>query len=141
MDTYTYFLPGCNLFFVFVVRRYVSKSHTNNKEKLNMILLSRSEEIILLAVWKLKGNAYGVTIKELISGETGHDWTFGAIYKPLKQLLSKGYVKKHMSAPTAERGGRAKYLYTLTSSGENALRNIRKISNSIWTPESIMAFE
>jgi len=29
-----------------------------------MILLSRAEEIILLAVYKLKGNAYGVTIRE-----------------------------------------------------------------------------
>lgn len=106
-----------------------------------MILLSRSEEIILLAVWKLEGNAYGVTIKELISNETEHDWTFGAIYKPLKQLLSKGFVKKHMSEPTAERGGRAKYLYTLTSSGKEALKNIRRINKSIWTPESIVAFD
>ena len=106
-----------------------------------MILLSRSEEIILLAVWKLEKNAYGVTIKGLISDETGHDWTFGAIYKPLKQLLSKGYVKKHMSAPTKERGGRAKYLYTLTNSGKQALQNIRKINKAIWTPESILAFD
>lgn len=106
-----------------------------------MILLSRSEEIILLAVWKLNENAYGVTIKDLISTETGHDWTFGAIYKPLKQLLSKGFVKKHMSSPTAERGGRTKYLYTLTSSGKTALKNIRKIQKAIWTPESVLAFD
>ena len=43
-----------------------------------MKLLSRSEEIILLAVWRLRENAYGVTIREQVSKATGHDWPFGA---------------------------------------------------------------
>ncbi len=106
-----------------------------------MILLSRSEEIILLAVWKLKAEAYGVPIRELISTETGHDWTFGAIYKPLKQLTHKGFVKKHMSAPTAERGGRAKYIYSLTSAGKKALQEIRRINRAVWNNETILAFD
>ena len=32
-----------------------------------MKLLSRSEEIVLLAVWRLQGNAYGVSIREQAS--------------------------------------------------------------------------
>ena len=32
-----------------------------------MKLLSRQEEIVLLAIRQLKGNAYGVTIREYIS--------------------------------------------------------------------------
>ena len=36
-----------------------------------MKLLSRKEEIILLAVWKLQEDAYGVTIREYIEKMTG----------------------------------------------------------------------
>jgi PadR family transcriptional regulator PadR len=106
-----------------------------------MNILSRSEEIVLLAIWKLKGNAYGVTIRELVSRDTGHDWTFGAIYKPLKKLAHKGYVEKSSSGPSTERGGRAKFMYTLTRDGKEALREIRRIHESLWTEECELSFK
>ena len=106
-----------------------------------MIILSRSEEIVLLTIWKLKENAYGVTIREELSRLTGHDWSFGAVYKPLKQLVHKSYVEKKSSGPSAERGGRSKFLYTLTSDGKDALRNIRKIYKAIWTEDTELAFD
>jgi PadR family transcriptional regulator PadR len=106
-----------------------------------MILLSRSEEIVLLAIWKLKDNAYGVTIREQVSADTGHEWSFGAIYKPLKALLHRDYVKKSSSEPCAERGGRSKYMYCLTPSGEEALKEIRKIYKAIWTDDIKTAFD
>lgn len=106
-----------------------------------MILLSRSEEIVLLAIWKLGANAYGVTIRELVSAETGHDWSFGAVYKPLKQLSHKHYVEKSKSEPSADRGGRSKFLYTITSEGKEALRNIRKVYKAVWTNESKITFD
>ena len=106
-----------------------------------MILLSRSEEIVLLAIWKLKDNAYGVTIRELVSQDTGHEWSFGAIYKPLKKLLHRNFVNKIASGSCSERGGRSKYLYTLTAEGRNALKEIRRIYRTIWTEESKSAFD
>jgi DNA-binding PadR family transcriptional regulator len=106
-----------------------------------MNILSRSEEIVLLAVWKLKDNAYGVTVREQVSRDTGVDWTFGAVYKPLKQLARKGFVEKTSSGPVAERGGRAKYLYALTREGREALREVRKILKSLWTEDCELAFK
>ena len=97
-----------------------------------MKLLSRSEEILLLAIWKLQGNAYGVTIRELVSQMTGQDWTLGAIYVPLDKLTRKEYVKKFMSNPTGERGGRSKCLYEVSEDGKNALKEIREVQDSIW---------
>ena len=44
-----------------------------------MKLLSRQEEIVLLSIWHLKDNAYGVTIREHISELTGKYWSIGAI--------------------------------------------------------------
>lgn len=106
-----------------------------------MVLLSRSEEIVLIAVWKLKDNAYGVTIREQVSSDTEHGWSFGAVYKPLKKLVHRNYVEKRSSEPCTERGGRSKYMYTLTPQGEKALRAIRRIYKTIWTEDCKTAFD
>jgi len=97
-----------------------------------MILLSRAEEILLLAVYKLKGNAYGVTIREQVNKDIGRHWSFGVIYKVLKKMKTKGYVKKISSDPVAERGGRSKYYYELTPKGLSALESIQKVHSSLW---------
>jgi DNA-binding PadR family transcriptional regulator len=97
-----------------------------------MKLLSRSEEILLLAVWRLEGNAYGVSIRDQVSRVTGHDWTFGAVYVPLDTLTRKGYVRKSMSEPVPERGGRRKCLYELTDAGKEALKEIRRVQKNLW---------
>lgn len=97
-----------------------------------MNMLTRSEELVLLAVFKLKEQAYGIPIQELISEWTKKDWAIGAIYKPLKQLYQRRLVTKEMSKPTAERGGRSKYIYKITPAGEEALNEIRRIQNLAW---------
>ena len=51
-----------------------------------MKLLTRAEELILLAVWKLKGNAYCVSIRAQISEITGENWSLGSIYMPLDRI-------------------------------------------------------
>lgn len=106
-----------------------------------MKLLSRSEEIVLLAIWKLEGNAYGVSLRDMISRVTGHEWSFGSVYKPLKQLLHRGYVEKNSSGPRSERGGRSRFLYTLTPAGREALKQIRKIYKAFWSEDTEPAFE
>jgi PadR family transcriptional regulator PadR len=97
-----------------------------------MKMLSRIEEILLVAVWRLKGNAYGVTIKGEISRLTGQDWTLGAVYVPLDKLTRKGLLRKETSDPTPERGGRSKCLYRLTREGRTSLREIREVNRAIW---------
>jgi DNA-binding PadR family transcriptional regulator len=106
-----------------------------------MKLLSRSEEIILLAVWRLDGNAFGISISEQVSEATGYQWTLGAIYLPLDKLTRKGYIEKFFSRPEARRGGRSKVLYRLTARGREALRTIREIQTSLWKGIPGRAFE
>ena len=106
-----------------------------------MKLLSRNEEIVLLAIWKLKENAYGVTIRELVSELTGYQWKFGAVYVPLDKLTLKGYVKKSLSSPTPERGGRSKCMYELTSTGKMALKQIKEVNDALWSGISDVAFD
>ena len=97
-----------------------------------MILLSRAEEIVLLAIYKCKDNAYGVTIREQIFKDIGRHWSFGVIYKTLKKMKAKGYVDKISSAPISERGGRSKYYYELTPAGISALEKIKSVHSSLW---------
>ena len=106
-----------------------------------MIILTRSEEIILLAIHKLKENAYGVTIREQVHKDIGIYWAFGAIYKTLKKMRAKGYVKKIASPPLAERGGRSKYYYELTKDGRGALQEIARVNASLWDGSSLLEFE
>jgi PadR family transcriptional regulator PadR len=97
-----------------------------------MILLSRAEEIILLTVYKLQGHAYGVSIREQVNDDIGRYWPFGVIYKTLKKLKAKGYVKKIASDPVSERGGRTRYYYEITPEGLSALERILCIHSAIW---------
>ena len=97
-----------------------------------MRLLSRSEEIVLLSIWKLQGNAYGVSIRKQVSDVTGRRWSIGAIYAPLHRLEKKGFVKTLQGAPIPKRGGRSKVYYELTPRGKNALLETKKVHESIW---------
>lgn len=106
-----------------------------------MKLLSRSEEIILLAIWRLKDNAYGVTIRTQASKSTGYDWDFAAVYIALDTLTRKGYVYKTLSEPIPERGGRSKCMYNLSPEGLNALKTIRKVQLTLWEGISDVALD
>jgi PadR family transcriptional regulator PadR len=97
-----------------------------------MKLLSRPEEIFLLAIWKLQGNAYAVTIRNEVKKLTGKIWSFGAVFITLERLANKKYLKSELSSPTKKRGGRSKRLYSLTHDGKQALIEIRKLQESIW---------
>jgi len=101
-----------------------------------MILLSRAEETVLLAILGLGENAYGVSILEYIQEKTGVEWSLTQTYDPLKKLVKKGFVVKIKGEPTPERGGRAKTLYELTKSGRAALLEIRLVQDRLWAAVS-----
>ena len=94
-----------------------------------MILLSGNDELLLLTILKLKDNAYGLTIMKLISEITVKEWSIGAIYDPLYRLEKKGIVSSKLTAPTPERGGRSKRIYTVTQVGIEALMEQQKVRN------------
>ncbi len=97
-----------------------------------MKLISRIDELILIAVWKLGTNAYGMAIREEIMRATGMNWLLGAIYGPLARLYRQGLVTSVKGEPTPERGGRAKVYYELTPAGRIALQKIRDVSAEMW---------
>jgi DNA-binding PadR family transcriptional regulator len=97
-----------------------------------MKLLSRPEELFLLAIWRLQENAYAVTIREQVNRTTGKTWSFGATFVTLDRLVKKRYLSSYLSEPTQKRGGRSKRMYQLTREGIRALLEIRKLQEIMW---------
>ena len=97
-----------------------------------MKLLTRTEEFILLAVWKLQQDAYSIPIREKLIEITGKDYSLGAIYMPLERLEKRRLITSSFSESTPERGGRHKRIYTLTEDGKQALHFTYKVQQSFW---------
>lgn len=98
-----------------------------------MKLLSRAEEIILLSILKLDNYAYGVSIREQIHRDTGDEWSFASIYKPLDKLNRKRFVQKIKSDPLPERGGKSRFYYEVTQDGKRALTKLIEAQQKIWS--------
>jgi DNA-binding PadR family transcriptional regulator len=86
-------------------------------------LLGGFETLVLLAVIRLDGLAYGVTLREELKKHAGKDVAGGAIYTGLDRLGQKGFVESWTGDPTLERGGRAKRFYRVTASGVRAIKD------------------
>ena len=97
-----------------------------------MKILSRAEELILLAVLHLRENAYGVSIRRYINEMTREDWSIGAVYVPLDRLSKWDFLKTLQGDPTPERGGRSKRYYELTQAGLEALNHTRRVQDEMW---------
>lgn len=95
-------------------------------------MITRAEELILLAVWRLKEGAYSVSIREELKAVTGQSWSFGAVYMPLDRLVKRGLLESFLANPTQERGGRSKRIYQPTAVGLAALEDIRRIHEAAW---------
>ena len=105
----------------------------NNKWRKNVEILSKTEELILLAIWKLKENAYGVPIRDYLIEMTGKKFSIGGIYVPLDRLVRKGYLIAIQGDPTPERGGMSKRYYKLTDEGIKILNESKKIYEEMWS--------
>jgi len=97
-----------------------------------MRFLSRIEEILLLSIWKLKDNAYGISIREQVEQDTGVRWLSGAIYAPLNRLRKNGYVSTRQAEQPAELGGRPRIYYILTKLGKQKLISIQRVNRDVW---------
>jgi PadR family transcriptional regulator, regulatory protein PadR len=97
-----------------------------------MVELTRNEELILISIWKLKGNAYGVTIRNNFKTITGKSLNYGSLYNTLYRLAQRGLVMTNESEPLSQQGGRRKILYSLTALGQEALAEAQKIHKLAW---------
>jgi len=86
-----------------------------------MAFLSRIEEILLLAIWKLKDEAYGIAIRRQVEKDT-----------PLSRLKDKGFVESVKAEKSAEKSGRPRIYYRLTPSGLGRLISAQEVNRLLW---------
>jgi DNA-binding PadR family transcriptional regulator len=94
--------------------------------------LGELEQQILLVILRLGEDAYANPIGELLATAAGRRVGRGALYTALERLELKGLVRSTMGEPLAERGGRARRYFTVTSVGRGALRHSRRILIGLW---------
>lgn len=94
--------------------------------------LTKAEETLLLAILRLKDDAYGVAIKQHIQKTSGKALPYGTLYFILEQLTKKRFVKRFTGESKPERGGRSRIYYTLTSDGSRALKHAYKMQQKVW---------
>ncbi|HZY82868.1 MAG TPA: PadR family transcriptional regulator [Cyclobacteriaceae bacterium] len=103
-------------------------------------MLGEFEEIVLLAVGVLHGNAYGVTIKQEIELRSKREISVGALQVTLRRLEKKGFLSSKHAPPDTTRGGRPKLYFTLTAYGKKTLQQTLEIRVGFWKslPEAIL---
>jgi DNA-binding PadR family transcriptional regulator len=103
--------------------------------------LTKAQELVLLTIWKMRDNAYGVALRRKIKENTGKDIPYGTLYFLLDQLRAKEYVQKKAGEPTPKRGGRSKTFYRITPEGKDALKEAMEMYRKVWGNVDGFAFE
>jgi PadR family transcriptional regulator PadR len=88
--------------------------------------LTDFEFMILLAILRVRDDAYGVTIAREIEETAGRGVTLAAVYLALERLQQQGLVASTFGEATAERGGRAKKYFHVTGAGLRAVRHTQR---------------
>ena len=68
------------------------------------------ELLVLLALIRLKDDAYGVPIADAIEQSSGREVAIGSVYITLDRLEAKGLVSSRLGEPTSERGGPPRHI-------------------------------
>lgn len=94
--------------------------------------LGEFEQVVLLAVARLEGDGYGVSIRREIERRTGRDVTVGSVYATLARLEEKGLLASEEGEPTPRRGGRARRHFRILPGGVEALEATRGMMERMW---------
>lgn len=97
------------------------------------IQLGEFEEVVLLTVGVLHGNAYGVTIKDEIEQRLDREVTIGALQITLRRLESKGFLKSKSGESNESRRGRPKLFFEITAYGKKALEYTKESRDELWS--------
>lgn len=96
------------------------------------VYLGEFEELVLLVVAMLDGDAYGVKITHEIIQQTNRSVRLNQVHASLHRLESKGMIASKMGDPTPERGGRRKRIFTITAFGQQTLNEMKAVRAHLW---------
>lgn len=105
--------------------------------------LGELEELVLMVVAILNGSAYGVMVMDEILEQTARKVNISAVHTVLDRLEKKELVSSYMGGASAERGGRRKRLFKVTSEGAKAIEFVHQTRNELYKqiPKTILGFQ
>lgn len=95
-------------------------------------VIGELEELILLAVCILDGNAYGVSVKNEVERHTSRSILLGAVHITLYRLQDKGLLDSRLGGASEKRGDRRKRLFRITKKGMEQLRASQEVRQKMW---------
>ena len=90
------------------------------------------EMLVMLALIRLGDEAYGVTIGREIEQKGRRPAALASVYAVLERLERRGWVRSELGEATAERGGRAKRHFRVTTQGLKEVRRARTAFINMW---------
>ena len=94
-------------------------------------VLGGFEHQVLLAIMRLGANAYTVPIVLELEEHAGRAVAHASVYVTLRRLEKKGYVTSTMEPPPHPEGGRDRRVFGLEPSAVDALRESRRVLDSL----------
>jgi DNA-binding PadR family transcriptional regulator len=95
--------------------------------------LGEFEELVLLTIAALMGEAYSVAICDELTKYTGRTVKLGVVHSVLNRLEEKGLAKSKLGEATNVRGGKRKRYYTITSAGKAGLVKAKDVRDQLWS--------
>lgn len=89
------------------------------------------EHQVLIATFRLKGEAYSVSVVLEIRERTGREVAQSAVFIALRRLEGKGFLRSRLE-DQLEETGRARRYFDLTPAGLAKLREMRRALVSLW---------
>lgn len=88
--------------------------------------------MVMVAIIRIGGDAYGVSISNEIEETTGSEVLLGSVYDALTRLEEKGLIASVLGEATPERGGRAKRHFHTTAKGLRLVRDTQQSLIKLW---------
>ena len=95
-------------------------------------VLGAFEQAVLVAIVRLRDDAYGRAILKEVQARLGRDVAAGAAHSTLERLEKKGLLSSRLGTGTPVRSGRARRYYQLRPRGIRALNNARAAMHAVW---------
>jgi len=94
--------------------------------------LGELEELVLMIVAILDKEAYGVRVMDEILSQINRKVNISAVHTVLDRLEKKGFVSSYMGGASAERGGRRKRIFKVTTEGSRAITYVHQTRNQLF---------
>ena len=94
--------------------------------------LGSFEHRVMLAILRLGGDAYSVTVVEELGERLGREVAPAAVYIALRRLEKRGLVSSSKRSAPPEEGGRERRYFRLREEGLEELRRSREELSRLW---------